>query len=221
VRSLPGFAEGQLSVQDAAAQLAVEWLDPRPGERILDACAAPGGKTCHILERTGGTAEITAVDVSTARLGRVRANLDRLGFEAKLVAADALRPDGWWDGRPYDRILLDVPCSATGVIRRHPDIKLLRRPGDLKPLARRQRAMLDALWPLLRPGGRLLYTSCSVLKAENAAVIAGFLAATPAALDTTAAGGPPGADTQAPGHARLPGEADMDGFYYACLDKQG
>jgi len=224
VRSLPGFGEGRVSVQDAAAQLAIELLAPRPGERILDACAAPGGKTCHMLERTGGAAEVTAVDSSAARLERVRANLERLGLAATLVAGDALRPDGWWDGRPYDRILLDVPCSATGVIRRHPDIKLLRRPGDLKTLPRRQRAMLEALWPLLRPGGRFLYTSCSVLKAENAAVVGGFLAATPAAVDTTASaapGWPPGAPCQDPGHVRLPGEADMDGFYYACLDKQG
>ena len=224
VRALPGFAEGRLSVQDAAAQLAIEVLGPRPGERILDACAAPGGKTCHMLERTGGNAEVTAVDSSAARLERVRSNLERLGLAATLIAGDALRPDGWWDGRPYDRILLDVPCSATGVIRRHPDIKLLRRPGDLRTLRRRQRAMLEALWPLLRPGGRFLYTSCSVLKAENAEVVAGFLAATPSAVDTTAAaipGWPPGASREGPGHVRLPGEADMDGFYYACLDKQG
>ena len=213
-----------MSVQDAAGQLAIDLLAPRKGERILDACAAPGGKTCHILERTDGGAEVTAVDASSARLERVQANLDRLGLAATLVAGDALRPDGWWDGRPYDRILLDVPCSATGVIRRHPDIKLLRRPGDLKPLARRQRAMLEALWPLLKPGGRLLYTSCSVLKAENAGVIQAFLAATPDAGDGTqaeAAGWPPSPDPDGPGHVRLPGEADMDGFYYACLEKQG
>ena len=194
VRSLPGFAAGHVSVQDAAGQLAIDLLAPRKGERILDACAAPGGKTCHILERTDGGAEVTAVDASSARLERVQANLDRLGLAATLVAGDALRPDGWWDGRPYDRILLDVPCSATGVIRRHPDIKLLRRPGDLKPLVRRQRAMLEALWPLLRPGGRLLYTSCSVLKAENAGVVRAFLAATPEAGDGTraaAVGWPP------------------------------
>ena len=155
VHSLPGFAEALVSVQDAAAQLAIELLAPLSGERILDACAAPGGKTCHILERTEGGAEVTAVDASAARLERVRANLDRLGLAATLVTGDALRPDAWWDGRPYDRILLDVPCSATGVIRRHPDIKLLRRPGDVKPFERRQRAMLEALWPTARPGGRL------------------------------------------------------------------
>jgi 16S rRNA (cytosine967-C5)-methyltransferase len=224
VHALPGFAEGLVSVQDAAAQLAIELLAPLSGERILDACAAPGGKTCHILERTGGGAEVTAVDTSAARLERVRANLDRLGLSATLVTGDALRPDAWWDGRPYDRILLDVPCSATGVIRRHPDIKLLRRPGDVKPFERRQRAMLEALWPTLRPGGRLLYTSCSVLKAENAAVVRSFLADTPAGADVTpaaVAGWPPSPDPEGPGYARLPGEADMDGFYYACLVKQG
>jgi len=224
VRSLPGFAAGHVSVQDAAGQLAIDLLAPRKGERILDACAAPGGKTCHILERTDGGAEVTAVDASSARLERVQSNLDRLGLAATLVAGDALRPDGWWDGRPYDRILLDVPCSATGVIRRHPDIKLLRRPGDLKPLVRRQRAMLEALWPLLKAGGCLLYTSCSVLKAENAGVIRAFLAATPEVGDGTraaAVGWPPSPDPEGPGHVRLPGEADMDGFYYACLEKQG
>lgn len=224
VRSLPGFAAGHVSVQDAAGQLAIDLLAPRKGERILDACAAPGGKTCHILERTDGGAEVTAVDASSARLERVQSNLDRLGLAATLVAGDALRPDGWWDGRPYDRILLDVPCSATGVIRRHPDIKLLRRPGDLKPLVRRQRAMLEALWPLLKAGGCLLYTSCSVLKAENAGVIRAFLAATPEAGDGTraaAVGWPPSPDPEGPGHVRFPGEADMDGFYYACLEKQG
>jgi 16S rRNA (cytosine967-C5)-methyltransferase len=224
VRSLPGFAEGRVSVQDAAAQLAIELLAPRAGERILDACAAPGGKTCHILERTDGGAEVTAVDTSSVRLERVRANLERLGLAASLIAGDVLRPDGWWDGRPYDRILLDVPCSATGVIRRHPDIKLLRRPGDLTTLPRRQRSMLEALWPLLRPGGRLLYTSCSVQRAENALVVGGFLGATPTSVDTTPAAvatWPESPDPEGPGYARLPGEADMDGFYYACLDRQG
>jgi 16S rRNA (cytosine967-C5)-methyltransferase len=223
VRSLPGFAEGRVSVQDAAAQLAVELLAARAGDRVLDACAAPGGKTCHLLERTGGAAQVTAVDASPARLERVRANLDRLGLAATLVAGDALRPDAWWDGRPFDRVLLDVPCSATGVIRRHPDIKLLRRPGDVTPLARRQGAMVNALWPLLRPGGRFLYTSCSVLTAENGEVVTGFLEATPAASDATSAavtGWPGRRNMTGPGYQRLPGEADMDGFYYACLDKQ-
>ncbi|MFO1407652.1 MAG: 16S rRNA (cytosine(967)-C(5))-methyltransferase RsmB [Steroidobacteraceae bacterium] len=220
VRSLPGFAEGRLSVQDAAAQLAVELLDPQPGERVLDACAAPGGKTCHILERTAGRADVTALDVSASRLERVRGNLARLGLEARVVEGDAATPGTWWDGRPYDRVLLDVPCSATGVIRRHPDIKILRRPGDIPALAARQSALLEAAWRLVRPGGRLLYTTCSVLGAENEAVVAAFLARTPGAEDGTPAAtaawavGRPGAG---PGRRVEAGEADMDGFYYACL----
>jgi len=221
VRRLPGFADGRLSVQDAAAQLAVELLDPRPGERILDACAAPGGKTCHVLERVDGPCELTALDVSEARLGRVRDSLARLGLIADVRAGDAGEPGTWWDGRPYDRILLDVPCSATGVIRRHPDIKLLRRARDIPALARRQRQLLAASWRLLAPGGTLLYTSCSVLEAENRGGVGDFLVATPEACDVTATltdGWPP---RPAPGvgYAILPGEAGMDGFYYACLRK--
>ena len=222
VRSLPGFVDGRVSVQDAAAQLAVELLEPQPGERILDACAAPGGKTCHLLERTGGLAQVTALDASEPRMGRVRENLDRLGLQARLVTADAADVRGWWDGQPFDRVLLDVPCSATGVIRRHPDIKILRRAKDIPALARTQASLLAAAWGVLRPGGRLLYTSCSVLAAENERVVAGFLERTPGAQDLTpdltrswparAAGG-------GPGHQVLPGEADMDGFYYACLGK--
>lgn len=224
VRALPGFAEGHLSVQDAAAQLAVELLDPQPGERILDACAAPGGKTCHILERTGGRARVTALDVSARRLGRVRGNLERLGLEAEVVEGDAATPGPWWDGRPYDRVLLDVPCSATGVIRRHPDIKMLRRPGDVAALTGRQAALLDAAWDLVKPGGRLLYTTCSVLRAENEAVVAAFLARTPGAVDETpaatagwAVGRPGNGPGGGPGRRIEAGEADMDGFYYACL----
>jgi 16S rRNA (cytosine967-C5)-methyltransferase len=222
VRSLPGFAEGQLSVQDVAAQLAVELLDPRPGERVLDACAAPGGKTCHVLERTGGAAELTALDVSAPRIERVRENLARLGLEATLRVADAAAVADWWDGRPYDRVLLDVPCSATGVIRRHPDIKILRRPKDIPTLARRQAGMLQALWQVVRPGGRLLYTSCSVLATENEHVVEAFLGRTAGARDLTPEltrhwpGRPAGAG---PGYQVLPGESDMDGFYYACLGK--
>jgi len=223
VRSLPGFAEGRVSVQDAAAQLAVELLAPQAGERILDACAAPGGKTCHILERVDGRCDITALDVAEARLGRVRESLVRLGLEADVRAGDAGEPAGWWDGRPYDRILLDVPCSATGVIRRHPDIKVLRRARDIPALAQRQARLLRAAWGLLAPGGTLLYTSCSVLRAENEAVVGAFLAATPEAADQTrvvtrawpARPGDPG-----PGYLVRPGEAGMDGFYYACLTKR-
>ena len=223
VRVLPGFAEGLLSVQDAAAQLAVELLAPQAGERILDACAAPGGKTCHVLERTGGRVELTALDRSEVRLRRVRDNLDRLGLEARLLVGDAAEPGGWWDGRPFDRILLDVPCSATGVIRRHPDIKVLRRAADLPALSQRQRGLLDGTWGLLRPGGLLLYTSCSVLEQENQRVVQGFADRHPEALDCTAqlaAGWPPRPAGTGPGYPILPGEADMDGFYFACLRKR-
>ncbi len=221
VHSLPGFAEGLASVQDAAAQLAVDLLGPQPGERVLDACAAPGGKTCHLLERVGGLADVTALDLSEARLGRVRENLERLGLEARVMAGDVTQPQAWWDGRPFDRILLDVPCSATGVIRRHPDIKVLRRARDIPALAQRQADMLAAAWGLLRPGGTLLYTSCSVLRAEDEGVIGGFLAGASDATDLTPGrtGGWPDRPTAGPGYLVQSGEADMDGFYYACLGK--
>ena len=219
-RALPGFSEGRVSVQDAAAQLAVEFLQPQAGERILDACAAPGGKTCHILERTPALRELVAVDISTERLARVRENLDRLSLQAKLVAGDAAEPAQWWNGIPFDRILLDVPCSATGVIRRHPDIKLLRRESDIAALAERQRAMLEALWRVLQPGGVLLYASCSALRAENTEQIAAFLHAH-GALDLTAQRATAlGLRSQSgPGYAIAAGTAAMDGFYYACLQK--
>jgi 16S rRNA (cytosine967-C5)-methyltransferase len=222
VRMLPGFAEGRVSVQDAAAQLAVELLAPQAGERILDACAAPGGKTCHVLERVGGACQLTALDVSEPRLGRVRDSLARLGLEAEVRAGDAGDPVGWWDGRPYDRILLDVPCSATGVIRRHPDIKVLRRARDVAALARRQAHLLRTGWGLLAPGGTLLYMSCSVLRAENEAVVEAFLAATPQAVNLTpelTRGWPARPTGEGPGYQVRPGEARMDGFYYACVTK--
>ena len=170
-----GFQDGLVSVQDAAAQLAIVVLAPRPGERVLDLCAAPGGKTCHVLEHTDNEADVLAVDVSEPRLQRVRDNLARLGLAATVRAGDALKPTEWWDGRPFDGVLLDVPCGATGVIRRHPDIKILRRRRDIPALARAQAAMLEAAWPMVGPGGRLLYTSCSVLKAENQPVVRPFL----------------------------------------------
>jgi 16S rRNA (cytosine967-C5)-methyltransferase len=222
VRSLPGFLDGKLSVQDAAAQLATELLAPEPGERILDACAAPGGKTCHALERTAGRVSLTALDVSSPRIERVRENLVRLGLEAELKVADLAAVAEWWDGRAYDRVLLDAPCSATGVIRRHPDIKILRRAKDIPPLAQRQGRLLDAAWRVVRPGGRLLYTSCSVLAAENEHVITAFLGRTDGAQDVTRDLTPawPARPTGAgPGYQVLPGEAGMDGFYYACLSK--
>jgi 16S rRNA (cytosine967-C5)-methyltransferase len=222
VRSLPGFMDGRLSVQDAAAQLATELLEPQEGDRILDACAAPGGKTCHVLERTNGAADVTALDVSKARLVRVQENLDRLGLQARLLAADVENVRGWWDGRPFDRVLLDVPCSATGVIRRHPDIKVLRRARDIPALARKQANLLAAAWEVVKPGGRLLYTSCSVLAAENEQVVSRFLVRTPGARDLTpelTGQWPARPASVGPGYQVLPGEAGMDGFYYACLIK--
>jgi 16S rRNA (cytosine967-C5)-methyltransferase len=209
-------------VQDAAAQLAIELLAPEPGERILDACAAPGGKTCHILERSAGQAQVLALDMSPPRLERVRENLARLGLQAELKAVDVAKVREWHDGRPFDRVLLDVPCSATGVIRRHPDIKVLRRAKDIPALVRRQSELLEAAWGTLKPGGRLLYTSCSVLAAENEQVVAAFLKRTAGAHDLTpelTAGWPERPAGAGPGYQVLPGEAAMDGFYYACLAK--
>ncbi len=222
VRLVPGFAEGRVSVQDAAAQLAVELLAPQPGERILDACAAPGGKTCHLLERVAGRAEVTALDIAEPRLERIRDNLRRLGLDARVQAGDLAEAGSWWDGRPFDRILLDVPCSATGVIRRHPDIKVLRRARDVPVLARRQGDLLRSAWRLLRPGGTLLYTTCSVLRAENEQIVSAFLANTSDASDETpgrSAGWPARPGGAGPGYRVQVGEADMDGFYYACLVK--
>ena len=215
--TLPGFATGAVSVQDAAAQLAAPLLAAEPGQRVLDACAAPGGKTGHLLERVSDL-RLTALDQDPARLERVRASLQRLGLSATLLAGDARAPAGWWDGQPYERILLDAPCSASGVIRRHPDIKLLRRATDIAALAAQQGELLAALWPLLRPGGRLLYATCSVLRQENQAVIAAFLAAHADAREA-----PIVADWgRALHHGRqiLPGTAGMDGFYYAVLVRQ-
>ncbi|HEY5756533.1 MAG TPA: 16S rRNA (cytosine(967)-C(5))-methyltransferase RsmB [Steroidobacter sp.] len=225
VSDLPGFDEGWVSVQDAAAQFAGHLLDPQAGERILDACAAPGGKTGHLLELAPELAALTAVDVSPERLTRVSQNLQRLGVTAQVVAADAAEPTSWWDGKPFNRILLDVPCSATGVIRRHPDIKLLRRSDDIAPLAARQSQLLRALWPLLLPGGRLLYASCSAIQAETTAVIADFLRDEPTARDATVERlqtlPPVGEGTRADAHGLriAAGSAGMDGFYYAVLEK--
>jgi 16S rRNA (cytosine967-C5)-methyltransferase len=214
--ALPGFAEGWVSVQDAAAQLAAPLLDVRSGMRVLDACAAPGGKTAHLLESVPDL-DLTALDQDAERLERVRDNLARLRLDARLVVGDASRPTDWWDGVPYDRILVDASCSATGVIRRHPDIKLLRRETDIAALADRQQAMLTGLWPLLRPGGCLLYATCSVLRRENERVVAAVLAAQPEARERPIVADWGRALVQ--GRQILPGEAGMDGFYYALLVK--
>jgi 16S rRNA (cytosine967-C5)-methyltransferase len=211
VEDLPGFAAGEVSVQDVAAQRAATLLDLRPGQRVLDACAAPGGKTGHILETCTELAEVWAVDRDSARLDKVADNLRRLALTAKLVVGDATAPNEWWDGRPFERILLDAPCSAVGVIRRHPDIKVLRRPQDVARAVRLQQQLLRALWPLLAPGGRFLYATCTVLKRENDGQIAAFRAAEPA-IDPV----PAGTESSL---RLLPGEAQGDGFYYAWLVK--
>jgi 16S rRNA (cytosine967-C5)-methyltransferase len=214
---LPGFAAGRVSVQDAGAQLAAVLLDPHPGERVLDACAAPGGKTAHILERSGNALELTAVDIAPERLDRVQENLDRLGLTARLTTGDVANPEGEWAENTYDRVLLDVPCSATGVIRRHPDIKQLRREQDVVPLCDTQSRMLDALWRLLKPGGILLYATCSLLPEENEDQVLAFLERQPDALEY-----PIDARwgwKRAVGRQTLPGEEGMDGFYYARLKK--
>jgi 16S rRNA (cytosine967-C5)-methyltransferase len=217
VDAIPGFADGVVSVQDGAAQLAADLLGPQPGMRILDACAAPGGKSAHILETQPAIAELIAVDRDGDRLQRVRDNLARLDLDANLVAADAGEPNAWWDGGTFHRILLDAPCSGTGVIRRNPDIKVLRREADVDALAAGQARLLDALWPLLAPRGRLLYATCSYLPRENDHVLAGFLAKHP-----DAACGPMEYTWGRPtrhGRQVLPGEDAMDGFYYALLGK--
>ena len=188
VRNLPGFAEGWISVQDEAAQLAADLLDLAPGQRVLDACCAPGGKTCHILEVEPKLAGVVAVDLEAKRLVRVRENLERLGLSAELIAADGRDTATWWDGKPFQRILLDAPCSATGVIRRHPDIKLTRQPDDIAALATLQGELLDAMWPTLEVGGILLYATCSTLPTENTEVIEAFLARTPGARELDIAG---------------------------------
>jgi 16S rRNA (cytosine967-C5)-methyltransferase len=225
VDALPGFADGDVSVQDAAAQLAPRFLAAGPGMRVLDAGAAPGGKACHVAELEPDIAELVAVDIDAARATRIEANLARLRLSARVVVGDAGRPAAWWDGRPFDRILLDVPCSGTGVIRRHPDIKLLRRADDIARFAAQQAALLRACWGLLAPGGRLVYASCSVLAAENAGVVGGFMAGEPAAVDVTESArlllpGVLPLRPAGPGCALPSGAADADGFYYACLEKK-
>jgi 16S rRNA (cytosine967-C5)-methyltransferase len=211
---IPGLAEGLVSVQDAAAQLAAPLLDLRDGMRALDACAAPGGKTGHLLEIAA--AEVTALDADAGRLERVRANLARLGLAARVVCGDACEPAQWWDGAPYQRILADVPCSASGIARRHPDVKWLRRPTDIAQFARQQSRMLDTLWQLLASGGKLLYATCSVFEEENHGQVARFLERHRDATRLSL----PAVDnhTQLPAGQLLPDERH-DGFFYALLQK--
>jgi 16S rRNA (cytosine967-C5)-methyltransferase len=214
VTALPGYAQGLFSVQDGAAQQAAGLLDLHDGQRVLDACAAPGGKSAHILEIAD--VELTALDADARRLPRLRENLQRLGLSADVRTGDAAVPRDWWDGRPFDRILVDAPCSATGIIRRQPDVKLHRRADDIPVLAATQAHLLDALWPLLGRGGRLVYATCSVLADENASQIGAFLArhadarAVAPELPWRAAGA---------GVQNLPGESGMDGFFYAIVEK--
>ncbi|QXH46685.1 16S rRNA (cytosine(967)-C(5))-methyltransferase RsmB [Pseudomonas xanthosomatis] len=217
VRGLPGFAEGWVSVQDEAAQLSADLLELAPGQRVLDACCAPGGKTCHLLEAEPGLAHMVAIDLEAKRLARVRENLDRLKLDAELIACDARDTASWWDGKAFQRILLDAPCSATGVIRRHPDIKLTRQAEDIPALAALQGELLDALWPTLEVGGMLLYATCSSLPTENTEVINAFLARTPGAreLDLATEAGL----RQPHGRQLLAREGGHDGFYYAKLIK--
>jgi 16S rRNA (cytosine967-C5)-methyltransferase len=218
VTDLPGYGEGWFSVQDAGAQLAAPLLDAHDGMRVLDACAAPGGKTTHLAELA--TLDLTAVDIGAERLARVAENLERLGLSARLIAGDAADPGGWWNGDPFDRILADVPCTASGVVRRHPDIKWLRRESDVDGFVAQQRRLLDALWMMLASGGRMLYSTCSIFRAENAAQSEDFLArhpdATRLALQLSSA------QVSADGQL-LPAEGDAehnhDGFFYALLQK--
>ena len=218
VEGLAGFAEGMVSVQDAAAQLAAHLLGACPGERVLDACSAPGGKAAHVLELCPQVV-LDALEIDEGRLTSMRATFDRLGLRPGIIHGDASCPKDWWDGRPYDRILVDAPCTASGVIRRHPDIKLLRRESDIRRLAGHQRQILDRLWPLLRPGGRLLYATCSVFREENQNQAVAFLDRTADALPAPFEANPGWGVVAGPGRQILPGEAGMDGFYYACLIK--
>jgi 16S rRNA (cytosine967-C5)-methyltransferase len=218
VTQLPGFSQGRVSVQDGAAQLAATLLDLAPGQRVLDACAAPGGKACHILEHEPALASLEMVENSATRAERIGQNLARLGLTGELHIADASAPDSWWDGTPYQRILLDAPCSATGVIRRHPDIKLHRTPGQISAAVQLQSKILDALWPLLDSGGKLLYVTCSILPEENELQLRRFLSrhddADEVALNL------PWAQRRDPGYQILPGDSGLDGFYYGCIQKR-
>ncbi|MDE2155601.1 MAG: 16S rRNA (cytosine(967)-C(5))-methyltransferase RsmB [Xanthomonadaceae bacterium] len=216
VTRLPGFAEGAFAVQDGAAQVAADLADLNAGLRVLDACAAPGGKACHLLERAD--IDLTALESDAGRAGRIRQNLMRLRLDAKVAVGDAGAPATWWKRQRFDRILVDAPCSATGVLRRRPDVRLHRRESDIAAMQAQQRRILSALWPLLAPGGRLVYITCSLLRAENEAVVAELLAAQ-ADAQAVAFNLPVGR-AAAVGWQILPGDGDLDGMYYAVLRKQ-
>ena len=222
VAELPGFAEGDVSVQDGGAQLAAPWLLAGCNGPILDACAAPGGKSAHLLELGGADIALTCIEKDKKRAVAIDENLERLGLAATVTVADASNPDSWWSGKRFNGILLDAPCSATGVIRRHPDIKLLRRPSDLESLSELQGLLLGTLWELLEPGGRLLYVTCSVLAAENEAIVGRLLETAPDVRENDVLQNNNIRDLmrrKACGYQLLPGTAGMDGFYFACLEK--
>jgi 16S rRNA (cytosine967-C5)-methyltransferase len=222
VHELPGFAEGKVSVQDLGAQCVAFPLDLSPDQRVLDACAAPGGKTALIAEREPHLKKLVAIDIDPNRLARVRENLSRGSLRAEIAAADSADPKIWWDGTPFDRILLDAPCSGLGVIRRHPDIRLRKSPSDIDKLPALQGRLLRSAWNLLAPGGRLVYVTCTVTRSENHDVIAAFLANTPGAAIVPAEawrGWPGLGEADEFGRQILPGEAGADGFYYAALTK--
>jgi 16S rRNA (cytosine967-C5)-methyltransferase len=223
VHDLPGFADGLVSVQDLGAQCVAFPLGLAAGQRVLDACAAPGGKTALIAEREPNLAQVVAVDIDPQRLSRVRENLSRGNLSAELVSGDAGAPAPWWDGVPFDRILLDAPCSALGVIRRHPDIRLRKSPSDIDKLPQLQGRLLKSAWQLLRRGGRLVYATCTVTRSENRDLLAAFLRDTPDAISLPAEsweGWPNFGEADEFGRQILPGEAGADGFYYAALTKQ-
>ena len=219
ITQLPGFLDGSCSVQDEAAQLAVSLLDLKPGLSLLDACCAPGGKTTHCLEQEPKLSACIALDLSSTRLQRVADNLKRLKLQAHLIQGDALLPEKWWKGDLFDRILLDAPCSATGVIRRHPDIKCLRTEVDIEAVIELQAKMLQTIWTLLKPGGRLVYATCSIVPAENQYQIEHFITNnSDARLDSSPT--PPWALETGNGWQILPGEHNMDGFFYAVIHKK-
>lgn len=218
VAKLPGFDQGWVSIQDGAAQQAARLLDCQPNDVVLDCCAAPGGKTCHIIEQTPDIASITAIDIEEDRLTRVHENLARLNLSAEVIAADAASKD-WWSGEQFDRILLDAPCSGTGVIRRHPDIKWLRKADDIDNLVILQQQILDNIWSLLKPGGTLLYATCSILPQENNQQITRFIEQNNDAQLVAIDGLNSSANDGVVGWQLLPDTENMDGFYYAKLLK--